>query len=621
MCRKIEDMFPDWKEKIHQEYKISKNLIEMLPIFQQLVKDRNIDGIQEFYENVCTDTYDINDDRDAYFHQFLMQFCNMKEMTNNINKEPKTKNNYLCFKVVGNRGETNEFSFFTFFKKEELLLMDYKYLSFLMYNNLTGLETYLYKYEFNKPEFKEENEVQCNNLVLCFKLRNTENDNLIKNKTFFGADSFYYINDEFSKYGLTVRNTLLNGEDLIVVTDLKRTINLECKNLKYVLKQVEKELLNRFQDLHVYDNKGFFMLPGSVNSYYKTNEKHNIYTYSKKVIQDGTLINQEYSFYRCYYTGEPFYYFDSADFSKIASLIGFTKSKDKKNMVLENKIRYSKVGKERLEDLDKLLDLRQEEIKEVFDYFRIMANVLFYSGKNVAEVLLYMNDRNNRLYMPVSDEYLFKIFTFCKEDYENYLRDTKNGIKYTNEKIVQLLHIRSFEQKEMKQLIDKNEAEFREKVRNRVKSRKNYASTKKENEEKKNKLKEELLSLRENGLTNKEISEKYQMDIRKVNRLIGKDGKKQEINNEINKMISENKPIKEICNLFHVSESKVRRMKKALEEASINYEEKVEETNKQKTKVVYKDLLCQVLAMAEAKKMEDIKIKEKKQKRKKKNSS
>lgn len=88
-----------------------------------------------------------------------------------------------------------------------------------------------------------------------------------------------------------------------------------------------------------------------------------------------------------------------------------------------------------------------------------------------------------------------------------------------------------------------------------------------------------------------------------------------------NKMISENKPIKEICNLFHVSESKVRRMKKALEEASINYEEKVEETNKQKTKVVYKDLLCQVLAMAEAKKMEDIKIKEKKQKRKKKNSS
>ena len=70
-----------------------------------------------------------------------------------------------------------------------------------------------------------------------------------------------------------------------------------------------------------------------------------------------------------------------------------------------------------------------------------------------------------------------------------------------------------------------------------MKSRKNYASTKKENEEKKNKLKEELLSLRENGLTNKEISEKYQMDIRKVNRLIGKDGKKQEINNEINKFI------------------------------------------------------------------------------------
>lgn len=89
-----------------------------------------------------------------------------------------------------------------------------------------------------------------------------------------------------------------------------------------------------------------------------------------------------------------------------------------------------------------------------------MGNILFYLGKEVAEVLQYMDERNKMLYNPVriSENCLLRIFTFCKEDYEKYLSNPELGIKCTNEKIVELLQSRSYEQHEMKQLIGRHEA-------------------------------------------------------------------------------------------------------------------------------------------------------------------
>lgn len=605
MLKTIDELFPDWKEKVYREPDINDNLIEMLPIFQQLVKDRNYEAIQAFYNNIFTYGYDMNDDRDRYFHDFIMTFCNMENLPCIKNKkEPKTKKNYLCFKIVGNRGEENEFSFFAFFEKQELSLLDYKFKSFLMYNNLTGLETYLYTYEFDKPEFKEENETQCNNLVLCFKLKGTENENILKNKTYFGGDAYFLVCNELEKYGLTIRNTLLNGEDLIVVVDLYRTMNLKCKNLKYTLKQVEKELLNRFKNLHIYDNKGFFMIPGSINSCYKTNEKHNFYTYKTKVIENNDLVQKESNYYRCYFSGEEFFYSPSADFSKIASLVGIEKYQPKKNMVVENKKRYTKVGEQRLEDLDTLMELRNGEIDDTFDFFRIMANTLFYLEKNASETFLYMNEKNDMLYKPISYEKLFNIFKFCKEDYEKYLINTKNGIKYTNERIVELLNVNRYEMKEMKQFIGAKEAKLRERNRSREKSKKNYAPIKEKNAEKRQKQAEELLVLRDNGLTNREIAEKMQMDIRKVDRLIGKDNKKQELEKKIKEMLSENKTVKEICNILNASESKVRRIKKNWEEEKEIERQEAEEEARLRANLHKGDPLLQALHLADLREFE-----------------
>ena len=373
-----------------------------------------------------------------------------------------------------------------------------------------------------------------------------------------------YVLDELNHYSLTIRNTLINGEDLTVIVDLQRTINLKCQKLKVLLKMVESELLNKFEHLHIYDNNGFFMIPGSVNSTQKMIQKKNIFTYENKVIENGILEKKEFSFQRCYFIGEPFYNFKPTSFSEVASLVGFSKveAKKKVNKFSENKIRYTKVGKERLEDLDKLAKMRQNEIIEKFNFFRIMGNILFYLGFDIGEVLQYMNQRNKMLYRGVSEEFLLKIFLFCKEDYEKYLTNASSGIKYTNEKIVELLHIRPYEQQEMKQLINQTEAEFRERIRCRIKSRENYEIIKEANQEKKTALKEELLQLRQNGFSNKEIAKLQQMDIRRVDRLIEKDNLKQNLEENIRKMLEEEKSVSEICKTLNVSESKVRRIKK-----------------------------------------------------------
>ena len=97
----IDELIPDWREKINESSigSIKNNMTEMLPILEQLVKDRNTEGIQEFYQKVWTDTVDMNDDRDPFFYKFLMQFCNVASCDGVMEEraEPTTKHHYLCF--------------------------------------------------------------------------------------------------------------------------------------------------------------------------------------------------------------------------------------------------------------------------------------------------------------------------------------------------------------------------------------------------------------------------------------------------------------------------------------------------------------------------------------------
>lgn len=575
----IDDLIPDWREKINESSigSIKNNMAEMLPILRQLVKDRNIEGIQEFYQKVCTDTVDMNDDRDPFFYKFLMQFCNAASCDGLMEErpEPTTKHHYLCFKCVYHRGEEDEFSVITFFKKWDEIFPEYKYLCFLMYNNLVGMETYLHVYEFKEPVFDEKYMVQCNNLVLSFKLEGTEQENLLHPAIHYNEDWISFIYDKLEEMGLYARNVLINGEDLTVVIDLWRSITLKSSSLKYILRKVEEQLLLRLQDYHIYDNEHFFMVPGSINArkHISINRKTKL-MFSNKNIEGDALVKREDGYYRCYYVGMDVYPFPAVSLSKLAETVGFPKKAEQedtdKRKRVENKKRFTRVGRERLEDLDKLIELRQDEIRERFHFFRIMGNILFYLGKEPAEVLQYMNDRNKRLYTPISESCLLRIFTFCKEDYEKYLSDTELGIKYTNQRIVELLQIRKYEQEEMKQLIDKDAAEIRIRDSNIVSKRKAYEPIKQKKKVAENVLKQELLQMRQDGMSNNEIAKKKKFDLRKVDRLIGKNMKKQEekelLKWQVTYMTAEGMTASEISRSLSISISTVRRIRAKAQE-------------------------------------------------------
>lgn len=575
----IDDLIPDWREKINESSigSIKSNMAEMLPILKQLVKDRNIEGIQQFYQKVCTDTVDMNDDRDPFFYKFLMQFCNVASCDGVMEErpEPNTKHHYLCFKCVYHRGEEDEFSVIIFFKKWDEIFPEYKYLCFLMYNNLVGMETYLHAYEFKEPVFDEKYMVQCNNLVLSFKLEGTEQENLLYPAIHYNEEWINFIYDKLEDMGLYARNVLVNGEDLTVVIDLWRSITLKSSSLKYILGKVEEQLLLRLQDYHVYDNEHFFMVPGSINArkHISINRKTKL-MFSNKNIEGDALVKREDGYYRCYYVGMDVYPFSAVSLSKLAETVGFPKKEkqedtDKRKRV-ENKKRFTRVGRERLEDLDELVELRQDEIRERFHFFRIMGNILFYLGKEPAEVLQYMNDRNKRLYVPISESCLLRIFTFCKEDYEKYLSDTQLGIKYTNQRIVELLQIRKYEQEEMKQLIDEDEAEIRIRDSNIVSKRKAYEPIKQKKKVAENVLKQELLQMRQDGMSNNEIAKKKKFDLRKVDRLIGKNMEKQEekelLKWQVTHMTAEGMTASEISRSLSVSISTVRRIRAKAQE-------------------------------------------------------
>ncbi len=560
--------------------RMGSNIEEVLQILKQLVADRNTEGIQKFYQEVCTDTVDMNDDRDPFFHNFLMQFSNMKPCygAKEGRKELITGNHYLCFKCVYHRGEVDEFSVITFFKKRDLLQMEYKYQCFLMYNNLVGMETYLHTYEFKEPVFEEKQMVQCNNLVLSFKLEGTEQEELLHPATQYCEDWIAYIYSRLEELGLSARSVLINGEDLTVVIDLWRTVSLKSSSLKYILGRVEEQLLLRLHDCHIYDNRHFIMVPGSINAgKHISIHRKTALMFSNKNIGDGMFSKREDGYYRCYYVGADCYPFPAVSLTKLAETVGFPKketvspAKNRKveDKQAENKKRYTRVGMERLEDLDKLIEMRQEEISERFHFFRIMGNVLFYLGKEPAEVLLYMDERNKRLYEPISENCLLRIFTFCKEDYEKYLTNPRLGIKYTNKRIVELLQIRPYEQWDMKQLIGEGEAEERVKISHIISTRKAYEPVKQEKryarEMKEEAIKQELLQMRQSGMSNYAITKKKKISLCRVNKLIGKDTKKYEekelLKLRVMNMTADGRTSSEISKELGISERTVRRIR------------------------------------------------------------
>lgn len=550
----------NWKDKIKQ-FSMSTKPSEVVPILQALLENRNKDGIQWFYKNICTDTLDRND-RDDFFSNFILWFSNMKHYDEiKENNEPITGEHFLCFRCIYHRGLDDEFSIDIFFNKKEILESPYRYNQFLMYNNLVGLETFLYVYEFDKPINAKEYVVQCNNIVLSFCWKGTKYENTLNPPIYLSWDWYEILKNKFNEFGLNFRNALSNGDDLIIILDLYRTLNLKDKNLSFVLQEVKNKLLLELKDFYIYDNKDLFMVPGSINYEYKKiqKNKNNQYFTCKEII-DGVFVDNEFSYRKCYMLGEDYFNTGLVSLTNLANIL-YKKNDETKEFKTKihrnNYIRYKKVGEERLIDFDTLLLYRNFDIKESFLYISIIANVLFYLNKNEAEIMLYLQEKNNLLVNKLTYSQLFHILEYNKKNYEFYKNNADMGIKYSNDAIVKKLHITDSEQDKMLQLISKKTAELRTKYNKREYAKKVYKQKKLLNQEKKENFNRNCENLFECGFSQKQIANKMNRDIRKVNMVLGEN---KNIDIQIKEMISLGISKKEISEILHVSKSKISKI-------------------------------------------------------------
>ena len=106
--------------------------------------------------------------------------------------------------------------------------------------------------------------------------------------------------------------------------------------------------------------------------------------FSNKNIEGNALVKREDGYYRCYYVGMDVYPFPAVSLSKLAEMVDFPKKEKQedtdKRKRAENKKRFTRVGRERLEDLDKLIELRQDEIRERFLLIEICFLALILPG-------------------------------------------------------------------------------------------------------------------------------------------------------------------------------------------------------------------------------------------------
>lgn len=220
--------------------------------------------------------------------------------------------------------------------------------------------------------------------------------------------------------------------------------------------------------------------------------------------------------------------------SELASAVGICRGKtvsDKKDKSRQRKFemyyktigrsRYAKVNRQRDEDFNTLLKLRNYDMKGYRNIlFHLMSVNCFYAGMDRESVTTYLHEINNSLVSPYDE--LDAVIRYAEKNFETYGEDYESAVKYRNRTIVALLEVTKEEQKHMKQLIDQDEADERLAESSKKKAESQRKKKLENTAEKASRLKEDMLMFRYQRLMdNKQIAVQVERDERTVERQIG----------------------------------------------------------------------------------------------------
>lgn len=465
--------------------------------FLKLISLKDEVGIQKFYMNLYDEILELPDENE-YFYKFLMQFINMQENSNctNKKKEPNTDKNYICIRTLFHRGEIEEFYIDNFYTKKFLKLHPYWLNAMLYYNNLAEAETYIHKYEFKQKSL--DCKTKSNHIIVTVPQEQDE--------AFFKEYWFKKYKEQLEKLNIFPRNVLSTGKEYVFIFELDRSINLKLSSVRYFYETVEKKVCEIFctkvQDV--------ILLPGSICKNGKIiTQKKQPNVFLKKYFLYGEVHELETGFKRCYYQGMPFYDEEATNLSNLGDFFGIQKEDKQEKNLIENKKRYTNVGLQRLQDLDKVLELRNFNLlEERRDYFSILSNICFYLEKDFLEVFQFTKEKNEQLLYPLKEKEIYSIVHFQYEEFLKYKENISKGMKYTNEEIVKKLRITFEEQDKMLQLITKETARLRKNFRDREYSKKYYVKKEKTEKIEKEFPIYEIQNMLELGYSKTEISKR-----------------------------------------------------------------------------------------------------------------
>lgn len=181
------------------------------------------------------------------------------------------------------------------------------------------------------------------------------------------------------------------------------------------------------------------------------------------------------------------------------------------------KSRFTNANRQRMEDYEHLLALRNYNLPHMRDLFFLYVSINCYNmNMPCEEVLAYCSNLNSSLHDPLPDMELKRTVSYLSSQLEE---DGSCKVKYKNCHIVDSLNISDREQETMHQLISTQTRAKRKKTWDKANAHFKVL----ENRHRQNELRNELLYCRfMENMSNREIAQEFSLDIRTVNRRIGK---------------------------------------------------------------------------------------------------
>lgn len=465
-------------------------------------RKRRIEPLIKFFKTENIHDKNIIADMDCYDFYQEVHAHNLEEKFVNftfIYKPPIDQNMYGikdAEDIIKEKQKEGEFVFEVPIYKSDLT--EERFASMVAFANHLGLSMYMSVADYIRRKRESRNLYGVSSIILDLDTYNTVHE--------YDTDEeiLQEMQPIFDRIGVEPNLYVNSGHGRYIVFSFNN-VNLSVPEMRKLYKETVKKLIFHFRefgaDARCSDITRVFRIPGNINP--KTGDK-------------------------AYIAG---HFNHRTTLSELASAVGICKGKTVAEKKEKNRCRnfqmfykpiarsrYTKVNRERDEDFNMFLEMRDYDIEGCRNtFFHLMSVNCFYLGMDEQEVAVYLNDINNQLVSPYDG--LDAVIRYAKSNYEIYEEDYDGAVKYKNRTIVDLLGITEEEQKSMKQLIGQEEADKRieESAKKKLERKRRDAEMKNEQ------LKERILELRYRKLLdNEQIAECCDMDERTVTKMVGK---------------------------------------------------------------------------------------------------